>query len=270
VGKDPAAYGIHVSPEKPSATETLKPGASIDLHLLADATGADLDALHSLNPELLRNVTPGDPNFELKVPSGAAGKFEQNIQQVPEEKWTSWRLHAVAQGESLSDVARQYHLTLSAIETANHLNATATLPAGFLLSVPVAPAAAKLVHYRVRRGDTLAGIADLYDVTVEDLRRWNHLRGSQAPRGVSLRIYAGGQQDAPVRAKSAQSEPAAIPTAHVQNVGNSEGVRYKVKAGETLYSIARSYGTTVSALKQSNAFLADRALQAGDVLSIQQ
>jgi LysM repeat protein len=42
-----------------------------------------------------------------------------------------------------------------------------------------------------------------------------------------------------------------------------------VKTGETLYSIAREYGITVSALKQSNPFLADRSLEAGDLLKIQ-
>jgi membrane-bound lytic murein transglycosylase D len=270
VGKDPAAYGIHVSAEKAPPTEALKPGASIDLHLICDATGLDLDDLHTLNPELLRNTTPSDANFVLKVPAGAAQKFEANIQQVPEDKWTSWRLHTVTQGESLSDVARQFHVTMPAIEAANHVDGTAVFPAGFLLNVPMAPAVSKLVHYRVRRGDTLAGIADRYDVSVEDLRRWNHLRGYQAPRGMTLRIYAGGEPSEPAKPKSAEAAPAAAPQAHVQNVGNSEGVRHRVKAGETLYSIARTYGTTVDALKQSNTFLADRSLQAGDVLTIQQ
>ena len=270
VGKDPAAYGIHVSPEKPVASEMLKPGSSIDLHLLADATGADMESLHELNPELLRNVTPNDPNFVLNVPSGAAEKFEENIQQVPEEKWTSWRLHTLGQGETLADIARQYHVGMPAIEAANHVAANAELPVGFLLNVPVAPAAAKIVHYRVRRGDTLAGIADRYDVTLEDLRRWNHLRGNVAPRGMSLRIYAGGEQPAVMsKPKSAQAAPAEQGVApHIQEV-NAQGLQHRVKPGETLYSIARVYGTTVSALRQSNTFLTERSLQAGDVLTIQ-
>ena len=156
VGKDPASYGIHVSAEKPAATELLKPGAAIDLHLVADGvTGADLDDLHTLNPALLRNTTPNDANFELKVPAGAGQKFEENIQQVPEEKWTSWRLHIVGQGESISDVARQYHVTLPAIEAANHMDGSVVLPTGFLLSVPSAPAVAKLRTLpRASRGHT--------------------------------------------------------------------------------------------------------------------
>jgi membrane-bound lytic murein transglycosylase D len=276
VGKDPAAYGIHVSPQHAMDAETVKPGAPIDLHLVADASGADLDDLHILNPELLRNITPSDPNFVLKMPAGTAARFEENIQQVPQEKWTSWRLHEMSDGETLAGVAKTYHVTLSALETANHLSADASMPTGFLLNLPVTPAAAKLVHFRVLRGDTLAGIADRYDVTVEDLRRWNHLRGNAAPRGLRLSIYAGGNSPsaAPAaRSKSAQNSgpapSAAASSAHVQPVKTSEEVQHRVKPGETLYSIARSYGTTIAALQQSNSFLSQRSLQAGDVLMIQ-
>ncbi len=270
VGKDPQVYGIHVDAEKPQPVDTVKPGAPIDLHLVADASGADLDTLHSLNPELLRNITPSDPSFELRLPAGTGARFEANIQQVPEEKWTSWRLHEFEDGETLSQVARSYHVTLTALEAANHLDADATLPSGFLLNIPAAPPAPKLVHYRVQRGDTLAGIADRYDVTVEELRRWNHLRGTHVSRGARLRIYAGSaQEQATAAARATKATVRVKPATHVQTVKTAEEVQHRVKAGETLYSIARTYGTTVSALKQSNTFLAARALQAGDVLVIQ-
>lgn len=269
VGKDPQAYGIHVDSEKPLQVDTVKPGAPIDLHLVADASGADLDSLHDLNPELLRNITPSDPSFELRLPAGTAARFEEKIQQVPEEKWTSWRLHEFENGETLSGVARTYHVTLTALESANHLDADATLPSGFLLNIPAAPPAPKLVHYRVQRGDTLAGIADRYDVTVEELRRWNHLRGAHVSRGVRLRIYAGGAQAQATVARTSKVAARVQSTPHAETVKTAEEVEHRVKSGETLYSIARSYGTTVSALKQSNSFLAARALQAGDVLVIQ-
>jgi LysM repeat protein len=79
------------------------------------------------------------------------------------------------------------------------------------------------------------------------------------------------------KSKSAQSgagEGGGTGHAGVQNVSSahpekSEAVQHRVKKGETLYSIARAYGTTVTALKNSNPFLADRPLAAGDVLTIQ-
>jgi LysM repeat protein len=46
-------------------------------------------------------------------------------------------------------------------------------------------------------------------------------------------------------------------------------IHHHVKAGETLYSIARQYGTTVEALRDSNPDLNGRELEAGDVLTVQ-
>ena len=46
-------------------------------------------------------------------------------------------------------------------------------------------------------------------------------------------------------------------------------VEHRVKQGETLYSIAHAYKTSVASIRQSNAFLGERPLQAGDVLTIQ-
>jgi len=48
----------------------------------------------------------------------------------------------------------------------------------------------------------------------------------------------------------------------------SDAVEHRVKRGETLYSIARAYGTTVASLRQSNPFLASRTLAAGDILKV--
>jgi len=272
VAKDPTLYGVQVEPEKPPQVEAIHLGHPIDLHLVADAASADYDDLRLLNPELLRSVTPNQPGFELKLPAGAAKMFEENIVQVPEDKWTSWRLHAVSQGETLPDIARRYRVTVPAIEAANHLEPQPVLPAGFLLSVPTAPPVVRLVRYRVQRGDTLAGIADRFDVTVEQLKLWNHIAGKGVPRGARLRIYAGGPAGAAppakAKAKSVENASAAVHEVSSREAQKPETLEHRVKPGETLYSIARAHQTTVSSLRQWNPFLADRGLQVGDLLTI--
>ncbi len=267
VSKDPSLYGVQVDPEKPVPTVQVNLDHQISLNLVADASGVDVDDLRSLNPELLRGLTPNEPDFVLNLPEGAKKTFEENIQQVPEDKWTSWRLHAAADGETLPEIARRYRVTVAALEEANHLEPHAAVPAGFLLNVPAPPPAARLIHYRVRRGDTLEGIADRFDVTVEELRRWNHIYGNHVRRGVRLRIYAGSlTADEYREKKSARGES---PRAHYVPAKSSETVSHQVRPGETLYSIARQYQTTVSELREWNPFLASRELQAGDVLSIE-
>jgi membrane-bound lytic murein transglycosylase D len=273
VAKDPGLYGVQVAPEKPALMDVLHPSHPIDLHLVADATGADIDDLRQMNPELLRGVTPNDANFELNLPAGSKEKLLNALTQVPEDKWASWRLHTVEQGETLATIARNYRVTVPSIEAANHLEAHAVVPAGFTLNVPAAPPVVRLVHYRVVRGDTLEGIAGRFDVTVSELKRWNNIRGASVPRGSRLKIYAGGAPDNSARpkAKSAQTPSG---NAVVENVSTTAtektgSVQHRVKAGETIYSIAHAYRTSVENLRQSNPFLGERPLQAGDVLRIQ-
>jgi membrane-bound lytic murein transglycosylase D len=281
VAKDPALYGVQVAPEKPAPVDVIHPAHAIDLRLVADATGADLDDLRELNPEMLRSVTPNDPNFELNLPAGYGEKFTNVISQVPPDKWTSWRLHTVEQGETMPDIARHYHVTVAGIEAANHLEAHAVVPAGFMLNVPAAPPAVRLVHYRVVRGDTLEGIAERFDVSVSQLKRWNNIHGASVPRGSRLKIYAGGSPDDSGRSAVAKS------SAHSADDGNGavtvrkvsatasgaadkpSTLEHHVKQGETLYSIARAYKTSVESIRQANSFLDERPLKAGDVLTIQ-
>ena len=67
VAKAPGLYGVQVSAEKPAQTEVVRLDHPVDLHLVADATGADLDNLRLLNPQLLRTVTPSQPNFRIET-----------------------------------------------------------------------------------------------------------------------------------------------------------------------------------------------------------
>jgi LysM repeat protein len=226
--------------------------------------------LRLLNPQLLRTVTPTEPGFELKLPTGLTARFQENIQQVPEDKRTSWRLHTVEQGETLSDVAHRFRISVPSLELANHLQSHASVPSGFVLNVPTVPVVVHMVRYRVQRGDTVEGIADRFDVTVIDLRRWNHIAGAHVAKGTRLKIYAGTESaKISAVASSSQNGKASERTVSGRTTSEKADAVHRVKAGETLYSIAREYGTTVSAIRQSNPFLADRSLETGDLLKIQ-
>jgi membrane-bound lytic murein transglycosylase D len=268
VSKDPSLYGVQVDPQKPMLAEQVKLDHQISLNLVADASGADVEDLHMLNPELIRGLTPNEPGFVLNLPAGTKKTFEENIQQVPEDKWTSWRLYAAAGGETLPEIARRYRVTLASLEMANHLEPHAAVPAGFELNIPAPPPRARLIRYRVQRGDTLERIADRFDVSVEQLKRWNHIYGNHVRRGARLRIYAGSLTEEQSRTKKSAREEQRSEPRYV--AARTEGtLSHHVRPGETLYSIARQYQTTVSDLRQWNPFLADRGLQAGDILSIE-
>lgn len=104
--------------------------------------------------------------------------------------------HIVASGDTLSAIARRYGTTTGALIAANQLKSHHLKPGQVLrLEHASASAIAKAkprarLHYVVRRGDTLSAIARKFDVAVNDLKRWNNLRGTQITPGDRLTILS--------------------------------------------------------------------------------
>jgi membrane-bound lytic murein transglycosylase D len=196
IAKDAAHYGVQVDPESPVATDVVKPGRAIDLRLVAETIDVDVETLRMLNPPLLRLATPDDSSFELRLPLGSAEKFSAEIADIPADKWVSWRRHRVENGETLGSIAKKYHVTPAAIAEANSLERGAGLDPGEKLIIPATQAQSetkrRLVSYRVRKGDTLLGIADQFSVDSDDVKKWNRLKTNHVARGMVLRIYTQG------------------------------------------------------------------------------
>jgi membrane-bound lytic murein transglycosylase D len=149
-----------------------------------------------------------------------AAKFKTAVEAIPEEMRVYWRYHRVENGETLSDIARRYHTTATAIAEANNLEG-GELARNSKLIIPVSPvkttAAApsetgshspslayskRPARYTVRKGDTVLSVADDFGVPVEKVRQWNHLQGNALRAGRSLTIFkpAGGAVVEPVAA----------------------------------------------------------------------
>src|SRR5487761_699643 len=270
VAKDPLLYGIHVDPDPPLTFDTINLDHSISLRLVADATNASLDDVQALNPELVRGITPNEPGFALHVPPGTGAELKKEIASIPPDKRTTWRIAKFESGENLGEIARQYHVSLASLENVNVIDAHDPPAARTVLVIPAAPPRLRLVHFHVRRAVPLDEIASRFDVSVGELQRWNHLRGSRAPRGRTLRIYERTYPgERPARTAEARRYPARRRVeARVEKASRRESVKRRVRPGETLWSIARTYRTTVSALRQENPFLSRRELKAGDRLSV--
>jgi membrane-bound lytic murein transglycosylase D len=293
IAKDPSRYGIEVEPDDPLRTDTVKLTHPIDLRLVADTLDVDVDTLRALNPQLLHLVTPADTTFALHLPEGTADQFNSAMADIPAEKWLSWRRHEIAAGETLTVVAAKYHVTVAAIVDANEIDAQDPLETGDKLIIPLTTQAqagpGKVLRYRVRASDTLETVADEFDVSQTDLKKWNHLRSNHLVRGALLTIYPGGAAPpsglapaAPAPAKHPEnvsakvalpSSPNKAPTAATVGAKaearvDAKPIIHHVEKGETLYSIAKAYQTSVDALRATNKFLFDRPLQAGDTLTI--
>ncbi len=191
MAKNPKQYGLEdLVPDPPVVSDTVNVDYSVDMRLVADVTNASLPEIVELNPSLLRMTTPDDADFDLHLPAGTRDLYLKRIQEIPEDKRTSWRFHVVRAGESLDNIASTFHDRPSEIVSANNLVADAPIDPGVELIVPVSSAIAMPhpLHYITRSGDTLVTIADRFNVTVEDLRRWNHLSSSKVTPHRSLYV----------------------------------------------------------------------------------
>ncbi|NYF78857.1 lytic transglycosylase domain-containing protein [Granulicella arctica] len=191
MAKNPAKYGLDkVVPDPAVVWDTEKVDYAIDMRLVADLTNSSLSEIVALNPSLLRMTTPSDLPFDLHLPVGTKGVFEERLKDIPEEKRSSWRFHVVRTGETLDGIAASLHAHPSDIVAENGMKAGETVEGGDELVVPltVASMVKRPQRYTVRRDDTLVTVADRFNVSVEDLRSWNHLSTGGVRTGQSLNV----------------------------------------------------------------------------------
>ncbi len=193
MAKNPEQYRLDkMVPEAAVISDTVSVDYAIDLRLVADVTDASLPEIVALNPSLLRMTTPRDMMFDLHLPIGTKDTFAERIKDIPEDKRTSWRFHVMKNGETLDGVATALHGRASEIAAVNGVDAGLTVAPGDELVVPVATVAstARTQRYTVRRSDTLVTVADRFNISVDELRSWNHLRSSTLSAGQSLNVAA--------------------------------------------------------------------------------
>jgi len=248
IAKDPKAYGFDIHPDPPLAADQVIVSTPTDLRLVAQLIDRPVDELTRLNPSLLRWTTPpNDPQFALNLPQGTKELFEKRVAAIPEDKRIWWRAYKVEEGETLSSIAKKLHVSPVSLREANGLDDESALEQGTHLVVPLAPGKESslarvreggpryAVKYRIRAGDTLEFIADRYDVTPYQIRRWNNLKTSQLTPGESLRIYVtGGRGSASSKSRTRgrkTSRPASKVTSHATaTLGPGEGSAARASA----------------------------------------
>ena len=275
MAKNPAQYGLDsVVREQPIPYDSVKIDYPVDLRLVAECVDASAGTLQDLNPSLLRLTTPKDQPFELHLPAGTRERYLASIAAIPQDMRVWWRYHKVLPGDTLASVARAYRTPAQAIAQANNLEDGQELQAESKLVIPVAPGknlssndavsyAHRATAYKVRRGDTVESVADNFAVPASMVRRWNHLKGDSL-RG--RRIVYVHLPVTPGRSLSERTVAYKRKTGKSLHSTTATPVRHKVQRGETLYSIATSYKTTVDALKHNNRNLA--TLRPGMILVI--
>ena len=192
-----------------------------------DTTVDELKKLNNLNSNLLYI------GQVLKVPSFMTVE-DSNI------------IYVVKSGDSLYNIAKLYNTTVNDIKSFNNL-ASEKLSIGQIIKIPestsiVTPSEDEVINegsvYVVQKGDTLYSIAKKFNTTVENTKNINSIIGDILTIGMNL----------------------LIPTSTLSDI-----IIHTVKKGDSLWSLANKYNTTVDAIKKLNNLVSDLLIEGQDL-----
>ncbi len=248
-------------------SHTVKKGET--LHVIAkqyNTTVSDIKNLNNLNNN---NISIGQ---ELKLAANRtelAMKDNNEIKTKTSESITNNKqiTHKVKRGESLFLISKNYNVSVEDLKKLNQLSGNKIAP-GQILIIVGENASLQLANnnaetkiqsenstenktetkkHKIRKGESLFTIAKLYNMSVDELKLMNQLTNTKLQQGQLLIV---SQTDS--RPEKSKGKPVKI---------------HRVKSGESFYSIAKTYGCTVSELKSLNG-LAENKLNIGDKLKV--
>src|SRR5688500_13151421 len=213
IAKNPAQYGFDIVPMEATPTETVTVPPALDLRRVAEWAGVPIDDIQKLNPEFRRWTTPvKQGEYAIKVPVGTADRVNEGLAGAGSHQLNAMQFHTVKRGETLATIARKLRVNRSDLAEANYLRVNSRVAVGARLVIPRMPSAALLA-----RASSATSEAD---------------KAAEA-----------------IVADVLQNTMAVEPLVE-ETKGTAK--TYRVRAGDTLYAIAKRTGTTINQLKAWN------------------
>ena len=258
---DPEKYGVKLPDvgNEPFFVTVTKP-RDIDTETAAELAGMPLKEFRQLNPSFKLPVIVASHNNVMLLPADKVDEFVDNLASwmdsgQPLSRWTTYKLQ---QGETLAKVAERAGMTEDDLREVNgipkgrrvlaHSTLLVRANADDQTDIAAETADAKLrlsplttwrrVTYRVRRGDTISDIARRWHITTKSIVKSNRLRSNHLRVGQRLILTVPNVERAPIRV--------------TQQTSGTKHVIHAVQKGETLGAIARRYGVSITALRQTN------------------
>lgn len=195
----------------------------------------------------------------------------EKLRKEFENSGEEWVDHRIKYGESLSSIATKYGVRINQIKNWNNLSSNRIFKGQKLRiytgngnggysgnSGSSSDESGELVYHKIRKGDSIGGIAERYGVSTHNIRAWNNLSSNRIYAGKTLKIYSS-KKTGPVNTNTS--------TGTAVSSGSTGSEIYKVKKGDTLSEIALRYGITTRDLRRWNK-LPNNRIKYGDALRV--
>ena len=196
------------------------------------------DSLWSISKKFGVSV---DEIKQLNNLSGNLLNIGQNLLIPKKEEVSNTNTYTVQKGDTLYNIAKKFETNVDTLKAINNLT-TDSLSIGQILKIPSDVINDNFNTYIVQKGDTLYGIAQKFNTTVDKIKKLNNLTTNNLSIGQSLKISSSDNS-------------------------NNNLTTYTVQKGDTLYNIANKYNTTVNELKELNN-LNSNTLSIGQTLKL--
>ena len=242
------------------ATDTIMVKREISFKQISDLIDIPVSQLQLLNPAYKRDVIPyivGE-NHYLRMPNDKVAIYTSN-----EDKIYAYVNHETSKRE------RSYESRYASKDNSNEATESQIVT--------------KTKFYKIKRGDSLSEIANKFGVTLSELKKWNHIKGTYATRGKTLKIYSHDnvvvkpkeEKENEVAATKKEPVTEEVKPVVAETKYKEEQVvsfvnttkKHKVRKGDNLSSIADKYNVSVSDLKKWNN-LKKNTVASGKVLKI--
>ena len=269
-------YGFDTPSGQPQLFERVKLYRQANLYVIASLIGVDIETIREMNPELMTPMTPPVEEYSLRIPYGKKQQLEEELEHITDEELAQFHVEFARKGQSVYAYAKKYGMTSSELKRINGLRHNNILRDTYLF-IPIQDVydselnsmfVQELKRYNpkihtVRRGDNMYAIAHKYGMSLYELMSLN--------RGVKPNRIHPGQtiivSDSYYNSRASRKKPTRKYAAKAQSRGSYKVISHKVRNGESLWSIANRYGTTISQLKRSNG-LRSNNIQIGKWLKV--
>lgn len=217
IAKNPDKYGFDgIDYMAPIEFDHISVNQPVNLRVMAEKMNYNYEDFKALNPKFKGEIAPLDTEstLGLRIPAGsyevamAAAKdsFTDKVEYIADSD--EIQIYKIRRGDTFSSVARKFRTNVAYLRDINDFPRKKKLKLGQKIYVPdrtplkeKRPELAAAVNssrqfYIVQPGDSLASIAEKYNVTLVDLKKANRLsRKSKVKSGAKLVIPTDAKQD---------------------------------------------------------------------------